>query len=99
MRRTAVLSTALILGGLLRRFGVLFGIRAFREKTQRRFMQPRRDAIGRRPDLPITNDGPVECGLVGPAAEVDPGRDTACRRFVLYPVPDFGFVEALQDEF
>jgi hypothetical protein len=28
--------------------------------------------IGGRPDLPITNDGPVECRLLGRAPEVDP---------------------------
>jgi hypothetical protein len=49
-------------------------------------MQPRRDAISGRPDLPITNDGAVECRLLGPAAEL---------RLVLDPAPDFGFVEAL----
>ena len=62
--RTAVFSTALILGGLLRRFGaVLFGIGAIREKAQRGLVQLRRDAIGRKPDLQIINDGAVECRL------------------------------------
>ena len=60
-------------------------------------MQPRRDAIGSRPHLPIANDGPVECRLLGPAAEVDPGSDAAGWRFVLNPAPDFRVVKALQD--
>jgi hypothetical protein len=62
-------------------------------------MQPRRDAIGCWPDLPITNNGPVERCLLGPAAIVDPCSDTAGRRLVLYPAPDFGIVETLQDDF
>ena len=62
-------------------------------------MHPRRDAIGRRPDFPITNDGAVECRLLGPAAVVDRGSDAARWRLILYPAPDFGFVEALQDYF
>src|SRR5450432_3994241 len=101
MMRTAAFSTALIFGGLrrlLRRFGaVLFGIGAIREKAQRSLVQPRRDAIGRRPDLPVTDDGPVECRLLGPTAVVDPCSDAASRRLVLYPAPDFGVVKALQD--
>src|SRR5260370_4832852 len=78
MMRSAAFSSALIFGGLRRRFGaVLFGIGAIREQAQRGLVQPRRDAIGRRPDLPITNDGPVECRLLGLAAEVDPRSDAA----------------------
>src|SRR5216683_803958 len=99
MMRTAVFSTALIFGGLrlLRRFGaVLFGIGAIREEAQRGLVQPRRDAIGRRPDLPITNDGAVECRLLGPTAVVDPCSDATRWRLVLYPAPDFGVVKALQ---
>src|SRR3979490_949131 len=65
---------------------------AFREKAQRGFMQPRRDAIGRGPDLPITNSGAVGCCLLGAAPEVYPGSDSARRRFVRYPAPDLGFV-------
>jgi hypothetical protein len=60
-------------------------------------MQPRRDAIGRRPDLLITNDGPVEGRLLGPAPEVNPCSDTARWRLVPYSAPDFGFMEAQQD--
>jgi hypothetical protein len=36
--------------------------------------------------------------MVGPTAVVDPGSDAARWRLVLYPAPDFGIVEALQDE-
>src|SRR5882757_2037794 len=54
-------------------------------------------AIGCRPDLPITNDGLVECCLLGAAAEVNPGSDAAGWRFVLNPAPDFRVVKALQD--
>jgi hypothetical protein len=61
---------------------------------QRRFMQPRGDAIG---DLPITNDGPVECRLLGPAAEVDPCGDAAGWRFILDTAPDLLVVQAVQD--
>jgi hypothetical protein len=78
---------------------VRFGIGAIREKAQRRFMQPRPDEIGRRPDLPITDDGPVKSRLLGPAAVVDPCGDAASRRLVLDPATDLGFVEALQDDF
>jgi hypothetical protein len=60
-------------------------------------MQPRRDAIGDRPDRPITNDGPVECRLLALAAETNPRSDAARWRLVVYPAPDFGLVEALQD--
>jgi hypothetical protein len=52
---------------------------------------------GRRPDLPVTDDGPLECRLLGLAAVVDPGGDATRWRLVLYPAPDFGIVEALQD--
>ena len=64
-----------------------FGIGAIREKAQRRLMQPRPDEIGRRPDLAITNDGPVKCRLLGPTAEIDPCTDATGRRLVLYPAP------------
>jgi len=37
---------------------VRFGIGAIREKAQRWSVHPRRDAIGRWPDLAIANDGP-----------------------------------------
>src|ERR1700704_4260544 len=74
--------------------GVLFGIGAIQEKAQCRLMQPRRDAIGTRPTLPITNVGAVECRLLGAAAVVNPGGDAAGWRFFLYPAADFGFVEA-----
>jgi hypothetical protein len=100
MMRTADFSSALIFGGLRRRFGaVLFGIGAIREEAQRRFMHPRSDAIGCRPDLPIANNGPVESRLLDPTAVVDPSSDAARWRLVLYPAPDLGFVEALQDDF
>jgi hypothetical protein len=49
-------------------------------------VQPRRDAIGSRPHLPITNNGPVECRLLGAAAEVNPGSDAAGWRFPRVPV-------------
>src|SRR5580693_238431 len=102
MMRTAVFSSALIFGGLrwlLRRFGVLFGIGAIREEAHRGLVHPRCHAIGCRPDLPITDDGPVECRVLGPVAVVDPCSDAARWRLVLYPAPDLGFVEALQDGF
>ena len=38
---------------------VLFGIGAIREEAQRGLVHPRRDAIGGRPNLLITNDGPA----------------------------------------
>jgi hypothetical protein len=101
MMRTAVFSSALIFGGLcrlLRRFGaVLFGIGAIREEAQRRLMHPRRDAIGCRSNLPITNNGPVECRFVGPAAEVDPCSDTARWWLVLDAAPDLRVVKTLYD--
>jgi hypothetical protein len=76
MMRSAVFSTAQIFGGLLRRFGaVLFGLGAIREEAQRGLMHPRRDAIGRRPDLPIPDDGVVGGHIRGPAAEVNPRCD------------------------
>src|SRR5476651_895677 len=99
MMRTAVFSTELIFGGLrrlVRRFGaVLFGIGAIREQAQRGLVHPRCYAISGRPDLPITNDGSVECGLLGPTAVVDPCSDTASGRLVLYAAPDFRLVKAL----
>ena len=99
MMRSALVSAALIFGGLLRRFGaVRFGIRAIREEAQRGLMHPDSDAIGCRPDLLITNDGPVESRFLGPAAEVNPCGDAARRRVVLYPAADFRVVKALQDE-
>src|SRR5260370_30018430 len=101
MSRTAVFSTALIFGGLrrlLRRFGaVLFGIGAIREQAQRGLVQPRCHAISGRPDLPITNNGPVECRLLGPTAVVDPCSDAASGPLLLYPAPDFRLVKALQN--
>src|SRR5258708_8477501 len=100
MMRSAAFSSALIFGGLRRRFGaVLFGIGAIREQAQRGLVQPRRDAIGRRPDLPITNDGPVECRLLGPTAVVDPCSYAASGRLGLYPAPDFRLVKTFQDDF
>jgi hypothetical protein len=96
--RTADFSSALIWGGLRRRFGaVLFGIGAIREKAQRSLVQPRRDKICSRPYLPIANDGAVECRLLGPAAVVDPGSDAAGWWFVLDAASDFRIVKALQD--
>src|SRR3979409_490111 len=56
---------------------VRFGIRAIWEKAQRRFMHPRGNTIGCRPDFLITNDGAVERRLLGTATEVDPGSDAA----------------------
>ena len=65
MMRSAVFSTAQNFGELLRRFSaVLFGIGAIREEAQRGFMHPRRDVIGRRPDLPILDDGISKAGGV-----------------------------------
>jgi len=79
--RTAIFSTALIFGGLrrlLRRFGpVRFGIGAIREKAQCGLMHPRRDAVGGRPNLLVTDNGAVECRLLGLAAVVDPCGDAA----------------------
>src|SRR5580704_13715894 len=72
----AAFSTALIFGALrrlLRRFGaVRFGIFAVGVQAQRGLVHPRCHAIGCRPDLPITDDGPVECRVLGPVAVVDP---------------------------
>jgi hypothetical protein len=85
------------LAGFFGRFGVLFGIGAFREKAQRGFMQPRCHAIGRRPDLPITNDGAVKRRLLGSAPVVDPCSDTARWRFVLDAAADLRIVKTLQD--
>jgi hypothetical protein len=74
------------LAGFVGFFGaVLFGMEAFREQAQRGLVQPSCHAIGCRPDLPITNDGLVECRLLGAAAEVNPGSDAAGWRFVLNP--------------
>jgi hypothetical protein len=88
------------LAGFVGYFGaVRFGIGAIREEAQRRLMHPRRDAIGRRPDLPITNDGAVECRLLGSTAVVDPCSDTARWRLVLNAAPDLGIVETLQEAF
>src|SRR5260370_38204978 len=100
MMRPAVFSSALFFGAFFRRFGAVFsGIGAFREKTQRGLMQPRRDAIGRRPNLPITDDGPVERRLLGAVPVVNQCGDTARRRLGLYPAPDFGLVKTFQDDF
>jgi hypothetical protein len=60
-------------------------------------MQPRPDKIGCRPDLPITDNGPVKCRLLCPATEVDPCGDAAGRRFVFYAAADLRVVKALQD--
>jgi hypothetical protein len=76
---------------------VLFGIGAIREEVQRGFVQLRCHAIGRRPDLPITNDGPVKCRLLGPAPVVDPSSDTAGRRLVLDAAANLRVVKTLQD--
>src|SRR5882757_8219272 len=58
MMRSAVFSTAQNFGGLLLRFrAVLFGIGAINAVSC-----PRRDAIGRRPDLPILDDGISRAG-------------------------------------
>jgi hypothetical protein len=62
-------------------------------------MYPRRDAISCRPNLLITDDGPVKSRLLGPAAVVDPCGNAAGWRLVLYAATDFGVVEALQDDF
>ena len=87
--RSAVFSSALIFGGLHRRFGaVLFGIGAIREEAQRGLVHPRRDAIGGRPYLLITNDGPVESRFLGSAAVVDPCGNAAGWWFVLNPAAD-----------
>jgi hypothetical protein len=59
-------------------------------------VQPRRHAIGRWPDFPISHNGPVEGRLLGPAAVVDPSSDAAGGRLIPNPAPDFGFVETLQ---
>jgi hypothetical protein len=68
--RTAVFSTALIFGGLLRRLGaVLFGIRTIREEAQRGLMYPRRYAIGGRPDLLISTMGPQSRYLLATGAD------------------------------
>jgi hypothetical protein len=60
-------------------------------------MHPGSDAIGRRPHLPITNDGAVERSLLSPATEVNPSSDAAGWWLVLYPATDFRVVKALQD--
>ncbi len=76
---------------------MVLGIGAIREEAQRCLMHPGSDAIGCRPDLLIPNDGAVECRLLGTAPKVDPSRDAAGWRFVLYPAPDFRVVKALQE--
>ena len=78
---------------------VRFGIGAIRKEAQRGLMHPGRDAIGARPDLPITNDGPVKCRLLSPATEVDPCSDAASRWIVLQSAPDVGIIKALPDYF
>jgi hypothetical protein len=62
-------------------------------------MQPRRDAIGRRADLSVTDDDAVKGRLLGSTAVVDPCSDAASWRLVLYPAPDFRLVKALQGDF
>jgi hypothetical protein len=73
--------------------GVALGIWAIREKAHRGLVHPRRDAIGRRPDLPITNDGPVERRLLGPAAVADRCSDAARWRLILDAARNFGVVK------
>ena len=58
-------------------------------------MQPRRDAFGCRPDLLVTNDGPVKCRLLSPATEVDPCGNAAGWRFILDAATDLRVVKAL----
>jgi hypothetical protein len=60
-------------------------------------MHPRRDAIGGRPNLLVTNNGAVECRLLSPATKVDSSSDAAGWRFILDAAPDFRIVKALQD--
>jgi hypothetical protein len=62
-------------------------------------VQPRRHAIGGRPNLPITNDGAVEGRLLGLTAVVDPCSDAARWGLVLDAATDFRVVKALQNEF
>jgi hypothetical protein len=62
-------------------------------------MHPRRDAIGSRPEMTITNDSAVERRLLGPAAVIDPCSDDTRWRLVLDAAPDFRFVETLQNDF
>jgi hypothetical protein len=76
---------------------VLFGIGAIREKANRGLVHPRRDAIRCRPNLLVSNDGPVKCSFLGAAAVVDPGCDAARWRFILDAAPDLRVVKALQD--
>ncbi|HMH95929.1 MAG TPA: hypothetical protein VK577_05030, partial [Bradyrhizobium sp.] len=59
-----------------------------REEAHRGLVHPRRDAIGGRPNLLVTNDGAVEGRLLGTTAVVDPGSDTAGWWFVLDAAPD-----------
>jgi hypothetical protein len=56
-------------------------------------------AIGRRPDLPIANDGAVKGCLLGSAAVVDPGCDATGWWFILDAAPDLRAVKTLQDNF
>ena len=81
--------------GRARRF---FDIEAIGEEAQRGLVHPRLNA-GRRPHLPITNDGPVESRFLGPAAVVDPCSDAARWRLVLDAATDLLVVKALQNGF
>jgi hypothetical protein len=60
-------------------------------------VHPGSDAIGRGPDLLVTDDGTVKRRLLGSTAVVDPGSDAAGWWLVLYPAADFRRVKALQD--
>jgi len=67
---------------------MVLSIGAIREEAQRGLVHPRRDAIGRRPNLLITNDGPVERRLLGPITVVDPCGDAAGWWFILDAAAD-----------
>jgi hypothetical protein len=54
--------------------------------------------IGGRAHLPIANDGPLECRLLGPAAEAHPRSDAAPLAARCVSARDSGFVEALQPQ-
>jgi hypothetical protein len=78
---------------------VRFGMGPIREQTQCSLMQPRRDAVGCWPHLPITSNGAVERRLLGSTAVVDPGSDATRWRLVPDAATDLGFVQALLDDF